>query len=409
MAQRLLVERNDKSVESVLNELIVKGKNNFGRAQALWTLEGLQLVKPNLLSKLLIIDQNSLVHNTALRLLEPFVQQDKNVRTKLDQALLKQWHKAPIEEILQDALSSSVLDSAASISLLTDITDKYGHFPLIRDAVMSSIQNQEFTFLKHLWKSPQWQKHDPGKEIFIEMLATAVMRKKDPTELTAVLAMLDETGRDGWRQKAVVTGLAMGGADNKLKPVVLLAPPKVFTKKTNKAESERLAVLSSLFEWPGHKVNKNLSAQKSQLNDEQQRLFVIGRQQYLTTCSGCHGTDGAGMKRFAPPLAGSDWVLGDEKRLALIVLHGMEGRVKVAGKIYDTPEILPVMPAHSTMDDGAITAILTYIRNEWGNHAGPIGKRTVSVTRNTTQGRVIPWKPEELKKYVVETPAPESK
>ncbi|MDQ4140586.1 MAG: dehydrogenase, partial [Bacteroidota bacterium] len=102
-------------------------------------------------------------------------------------------------------------------------------------------------------------------------------------------------------------------------------------------------------------------------------------------------------------------VLGDEKRLALIVLHGMEGPVEVAGKVYDAPEILPVMPAHSTMDDAAITAILTYIRNEWGNNAGPVGKRTVGATRLTSQGRVVPWKAEELKKYVLETKAPEAK
>ena len=115
------------------------------------------------------------------------------------------------------------------------------------------------------------------------------------------------------------------------------------------------------------------------------------------------------MNRFAPPLVGSDWVLGEEKRLTLIVLHGMEGPVEVAGKIYDTPEILPVMPAHSTLDDASITAILTYIRNEWGNNAGPLGKRTVGSTRNTSQGRVMPWKAEELNKYMLETKTADGK
>ena len=58
------------------------------------------------------------------------------------------------------------------------------------------------------------------------------------------------------------------------------------------------------------------------------------------------------------------------------------------------------MPAHSTLDDGAITAILTYIRNEWGNQAGPIGKRVVGMTRVTSQGRVMPWTAKELNQYV---------
>jgi mono/diheme cytochrome c family protein len=176
-------------------------------------------------------------------------------------------------------------------------------------------------------------------------------------------------------------------------------------RKDNGIEPSRLAALASLFEWPGHTATKNSLQKKNPLNEEEQKLFASGRQYYLTTCAGCHGTDGAGLNRFAPPLAGSDWVTGDEKRLALIILHGMEGPVEVSGKIYNTPDILPVMPAHTTMDDAAITAILTYIRNEWGNDAGPVGKRTVGTTRNTSQGRVVPWTAAELNKYVLESKA----
>jgi len=72
----------------------------------------------------------------------------------------------------------------------------------------------------------------------------------------------------------------------------------------------------------------------------------------------------------------------------------------VADKLYDVPDILPVMPSHSTMDDGAITAIMTYIRNEWGNSASPVGRRTVSSTRHTTQGRVVPWTAKELNEHM---------
>jgi hypothetical protein len=103
---------------------------------------------------------------------------------------------------------------------------------------------------------------------------------------------------------------------------------------------------------------------------------------------------------MGPPLAASEWVVGDEKRLALIILHGIEGPIEVAGKKYDAPEILPVMPAHSTMDDASIAAILTYIRNEWGNQAGAITGRVVSSTRHTSQGRVYPWSAAELNKHI---------
>ncbi len=409
MAQRLLVERNEKSIVQPLTNLVLKGENNLGRFQALWTLQGLKLAQPDLLFQL-ASDQNPLVRTTALRLLEPFARDDKNIRVKLEQALMQEWQNAPIKQILQIALTAQVLDPAVSNQLLAGITERYGSFPLIRDAVLSSLQDREFAFLQHLWKAPQWQKREPAREIFLEMVATAIIRKKNPAELNKLLAMMDgKKEHVDWRQKAVLTGLSMGAGNNKSKPVRLTAAPGIFTKSGGKIEASRLAALTSLFEWPGHNAGKSISVKKNLLNDEQLQLFAMGRQNFLTTCAGCHGTDGAGMKRFAPPLVGSDWVLGDEKRLALIVLHGMEGPVKVAGKKYDTPEILPVMPAHSTMDDAAITAILTYIRNEWGNNAGPISKGTVGTTRNTSQGRVVPWEAEELKKYVPEKKVPESK
>jgi len=165
----------------------------------------------------------------------------------------------------------------------------------------------------------------------------------------------------------------------------------------------------ALFEWPGHVVDTASFQLKSLLNENDQKQFVSGRQLYLTACAGCHGTDGDGINRFAPSLIGSDWVLGNEKRLSLILLHGMEGPVEVNGKLHDAPDILPVMPAHSTLDDGSISSILTYIRNEWGNSAGPVSSRTVSLMRLTSQGRVIPWTASELNKHMLEVSATDNK
>ena len=83
----------------------------------------------------------------------------------------------------------------------------------------------------------------------------------------------------------------------------------------------------------------------------------------------------------------------------------MEGPVEVNGKIHDAPDILPVMPAHSTLDDGSLSSILTYIRNAWGNSAGPVSSRTVSGMRLTSQGRVVPWTASELNKHMMELSA----
>ncbi len=400
MAQRLLVERNDKTVRPALLDLARKGKNPFGRFHALWTLDGLKGNDAKTLFGLLD-DPDPLIKTTALRLLEPMAKADPTVRTQLQTHLLKSWQTAPIEQILQMTFTAGSLEPAAAHSLLAGIASRYGGTALIRDAAMSSLYNGEFAFLQTLLKNPEWQAHEPAREIFLEMLTTSIARKRNPAELTALLTLLDKETL-GWQEKAVLTSLAIQGGTTK-KPIQLASAPGILTRADSGIEPARLASLAALFEWPGHAAVKVGEQKKNPLNDDEQKLFASGRQLYLSTCSGCHGTDGSGLNRFGPPLVGSDWVLGDEKRLALILLHGMEGPVEVAKKVYNVPDILPVMPSHSTMDDNSITAILMYIRNEWGNNAGPISRRTVGMTRVTSQGRVVPWTAKELNDYMLGT------
>jgi len=408
MAQRLLIGRNDTSVRDGLIALAKSGRYPLGRFHALWTLDGLKLSQSDMLLGL-VSDPDPLIQTTALRLLEPFAMADNVVRQKLSKQLLQLVAKAPTESILQMALTAQALDQTASHQLLATIVERYGNTPLIRDAVLSSLQDGEFAFLQRLWTASGWQTREPAKEIFVEMLASAIIRKRNPDELASLLTMLDSNkGTLAWRTKAVLGGLAIGGTGSKQKPIKLASAPRILAQSKGVVDASRVATMSSLFEWPGHTVEQSAVLKKNVLSDEDQKLFATGRQLYLSTCSGCHGTDGVGVARFAPPLIGSDWVLGDGKRLALILLHGMEGPVDVAGKVYNKPEILPVMPAHSTMDDGSITAILMYIRNEWGNQAGPINRRTVGMTRILAQGRVAPWTVKELNKYIADTQAKET-
>ncbi|MDQ3292816.1 MAG: dehydrogenase, partial [Bacteroidota bacterium] len=136
MAQRLLVERNDPQAIPALTNLAAKGENNLERFHALWTLSGLKKDQPELLLSL-VSDQNPLVRTTALRLLEPIAKENKTVQDRLGNILLQEWENAPIEQILQIALSASSLNQQAAHTLLAGIAEKYGSSALIRDAVMS--------------------------------------------------------------------------------------------------------------------------------------------------------------------------------------------------------------------------------------------------------------------------------
>ena len=401
MSQRLLVERNDKGCYEALVALALHGNERLGRYQALWTLEGLNVLDPQILFQLLA-DSDVLIRSTALRLLEPACLESEAIRVKVGDELLRTWSRAPLEQVLQSTLTAAVLNKAASQQLLTAIAERYDTSALMRDAILSSLANEELDFLMQLWKIPSWQKEEPAKAILIEMLTAAVVHKRNSEELARLLNLLDVKSRFGWKEKALLAAVTIQAKNTAMKAIRLSTAPLGLTHTGSKEKQEDMLPLLSMFAWPGHEPANVVAQAKHPLTETDQKQFVFGRQLYLTTCAGCHGPDGAGLARFAPPLAGSDWVLGNDKRLVFVVLHGMEGAITVKGKLYDVPAILPEMPAHSTLADGTIAAILTYIRNEWGNDAGAVSGRLVSTTRNTSQGRVIPWTPGELNKHVRE-------
>jgi len=94
-------------------------------------------------------------------------------------------------------------------------------------------------------------------------------------------------------------------------------------------------------------------------------------------CAACHQRDGKGDNNRYPPLQGSEWVSGDKERLIGIILNGLQGEVKVSGKIYNG-----LMPAHAgTLDDHAIASILTYVRQRFGNKASAVSMPEVAKVR----------------------------
>jgi mono/diheme cytochrome c family protein len=402
MAQRLLVEREDMSSVQPLRELSLNGKTPLARFHALWTLEGLDALTSDLLFTL-TSDPDPLVASTAVRLLEPIAKKDRAVRDKLQHVLSDLLDNAPIQQVLQSAFTAAVLDQRAAHDILLRIATQYDTAALIRDAVMSSLADTEFSFLQKLLAAPRWTERTQSHEIFLETLTSAIVRKRDPNELKSLLAMLDvDKNAYGWQKQIILTGMSIQGFAGKVKPVRLASQPRLLKRKDLGIPPSQLEGLASLFEWPGSVARDTTKQKGVALNEKEKEQFVLGRKFYLSTCSGCHGSDGGGLNRFAPPLKGSEWVTGDPDRLALIVLHGIEGPLQVGGKRYAEPEILPVMPGHSTLDDETLSAILTYIRNEWGNQAGAISRRTLGNIRITNQGRVMPWTAETIEKHMNE-------
>jgi len=129
--------------------------------------------------------------------------------------------------------------------------------------------------------------------------------------------------------------------------------------------------------------------------------YKLGGEVYFRDahCATCHQPDGKGMDPVYPPLVGTSWVTGDEERLAKIALHGLWGKIEVNDKIYDPSKGVPPMTAFGALlDDKEMAAVLTYVRNSWGNKAAPVKPETIKKVRAATSDRSIFWKPEELLK-----------
>jgi mono/diheme cytochrome c family protein len=124
--------------------------------------------------------------------------------------------------------------------------------------------------------------------------------------------------------------------------------------------------------------------------------MVIGKRVFTQNCAVCHQQTGLGVPGQFPPLAGSEWVLSQDwhgdNHIVNIVLHGFQGVVTVKGEQFNNV----MAPWGKVLKDEQIAAVLTYVRNEWGNKAPPITKDFVAKIREQTKERTEPWSPKEL-------------
>jgi glucose/arabinose dehydrogenase/mono/diheme cytochrome c family protein len=119
--------------------------------------------------------------------------------------------------------------------------------------------------------------------------------------------------------------------------------------------------------------------------DNLQKDAVSGGQQlYRNYCVACHLDDGKGDGSRFPPLDGSQYVLGDKKRLINILLNGLQETITVKGKRYNN-----VMPSHSFLSDNDMAMVLTYIRQNFGNTASEITPAEVAALRNNAKTTVM--------------------
>ena len=98
---------------------------------------------------------------------------------------------------------------------------------------------------------------------------------------------------------------------------------------------------------------------------------------YKDSCAACHKDSGEGETNLFPRLVGSALVQSDDPTtLVRVVLHGTRA-VSTSGA-----PTAPAMPAFDwRLEDAQVAAVLTYIRNNWANAAGPVAASAVASQR----------------------------
>lgn len=136
------------------------------------------------------------------------------------------------------------------------------------------------------------------------------------------------------------------------------------------------------------------------LTGEDNRVYSIGKEVYLRDahCATCHQADGKGLADVYPPLERSDWI-EDEERLTKLVLKGLWGPIEVNGKRYDPSKGVPPMTGFGGMlNDNEMAAVLTYVRQSFGNDYDPVSADTVRRIRAETEGQTNFYMADELLK-----------
>ena len=148
----------------------------------------------------------------------------------------------------------------------------------------------------------------------------------------------------------------------------------------------------------GHNVVvKKTAAIKDVAGEVSATLIQTGKEIYLRDgfCNTCHQPNGKGLAASGfPPLTESKWVLGNEDRLIKIVLKGIYGPIVVNGKKY--PGQVPMTPYGGLLNDKEVAAVLTYIRNSFGNKASAVEEKTVKRVREEIKNKVGFYSPDEL-------------
>jgi mono/diheme cytochrome c family protein/glucose/arabinose dehydrogenase/lysophospholipase L1-like esterase len=128
-------------------------------------------------------------------------------------------------------------------------------------------------------------------------------------------------------------------------------------------------------------------------------LFTLGRAVYRRDahCATCHQANGRGLPDSGfPPLTDPRWIAQNDERLIHVALKGLIGPIEVSGAQFNGV----MTPFEALLSDKELAAVLTFVKNSFGNDAGIVRPEQVQKVRARIKDRKpLPQAAEILKEY----------
>lgn len=217
-AQRLLIERQEKSVADSLAKLVRDGKTPQGRMQALYTLDGIGLLKPEVVQHALS-DESYGVRISALQLGERWLDEQPAI---LERVVALVDDPEPRVRI-QVALSLGESQDAKAVEALAKLVVNHGEERWISAAVISSISKSADAFLARLLKV---EPPTAGISALLQPIGETIGGQRQEVAIANCLQQIaDLKGvTASVRQEALLQGLQVGLGRGKATP---LASPAI--------------------------------------------------------------------------------------------------------------------------------------------------------------------------------------
>ena len=395
-AQRLLVERTALDVSDQLRRFASDQKMaSRYRLHAIWTLQGIDSIDSSII-EMLATDPDPLIREHAARVSE-------SLPPRLRSGPLSRLAFDKVDRVrLQAVLSIGELPSSEAMPLFDAVLAEQVEDPAIRSAIQSGLAGREVAMLRSQGdpRNGGWLGGTgPAQRQVIRELVEPVLKRRRPDEVTALLAV----AVDQYAEAPATSLLILDQVSTKTRPgaknaksMMLLGSPAgwdaVLTADPADCDPriiETARAVDTTLRWVGRPGTTTVTT----IDTSPDGLVARGRRLY-GHCMTCHQATGRGLPPVYPPLDDSPFVTGSPERLTRILLHGLQGRIKVDGRVYN--QSMPAAPYTSDVD---LAAVMSYIRQAWDNIADPIEPEFVAKVREDTKGRVQPWSPEELTKF----------